>query len=159
MRVIKPAFASELFHAVTRATPEAVWDALTAAGSPVGYLFGMTVRSDWEQGSTVTMTVTGEWRLTGEVLAVDPPRQLCYTLGDHPGDPSVYLTWELRAALGMTFIRLYVDEPWPRDGAETLEAVWLPVLSTLVAQLDAPPSRFHDRGDYSANSAENSPRS
>lgn len=136
MRVTKTAFASELFHAVTQATPEAVWDALTVTGSPVGYLLGMAVQSDWEPGSTVTMTVTGEWRLTGEVLAVVPRRQLCYMLGDQPGEPFVYVKWELRAALGMTFIRLYVDEPWPQDGADTLEAAWLPVLSSLVAELD-----------------------
>jgi uncharacterized protein YndB with AHSA1/START domain len=136
IRVPKLTFASELFHAVTHATPEAVWGALTATGSPADWLFGMTVRSDWRPGSTVTMTITGDWRLTGEVLAVDPRRQLCYTLGDQPGEASVYVKWELRPALGMTFIRLYVDEPWPQDGVDTLEAVWLPVLSRLVARLD-----------------------
>lgn len=134
--VTDPVFTSELFHAVTRATPQCAWDALTATGSPLGYLFGMTAESDWRPDSTVTMTVTGEWRLTGEVLAADPPRHLCYTLGDQPGEPCVYVRWELRAAPGQTFIRLYVDEPWSRAGADCLEAAWLPVLSGLVGHLD-----------------------
>jgi hypothetical protein len=97
----------------------------------------MTVESDWQPGGPVTMSVTNEWRLTGEVLAVTPLQMLSYTLGDQPGEPSVYVKWELRAANDATFIRLYVDEPWSRDGADSLEAAWLPVLSSLVAQLDA----------------------
>jgi len=136
-----PVLASELFHAVTRASPAAVWDALTATGSPVGYLFGMTVESDWQPGGTVTMIVTDEWWLTGEVLAVTPLHVLSYTLGDQPGEPSVYVKWELRATNDATFIRLYVDEPWSPDGADSLEAAWLPVLSGLVAQLDAAAAR------------------
>ena len=136
MRPRTPAFTSELFHAVTHAPPEAVWAALTATGSPAGYLFGMTVESDWQPGSTVTMSVTREWRLFGEILAVAAPRMLSYTLGDRPDEPFVYVKWELRAANDVTFIRLYVDEPWSPDGADTLEAAWLPVLAGLVAQLD-----------------------
>jgi uncharacterized protein YndB with AHSA1/START domain len=113
-----------------------VWDALTATGSPVGHLLGMTVESDWQPGSTVTMRVTHEWRLTGEVLAVAAPHMLSYTLGDQPGEAFVYVKWELRAANDVTFIRLYVDEPWSPDGADSLEAAWLPVLYGLVAHLN-----------------------
>lgn len=130
------AFASELFHASTHATPDCAWDVLTTSGSPVDYLFGMTVESDWQPDSTVTMTVTDGWRLIGEVLAADPPNMLCYTLGDQPGEPAVYVKWELRARPGGTFIRLYVDEPWSSASLECLEAAWLPVLSGLVAHLD-----------------------
>jgi uncharacterized protein YndB with AHSA1/START domain len=142
-----PVLASELFHAVTRASPASVWDALTATGSPLSYLFGMRVESDWQPGGAVTMIVTDEWRLTGEVLAVTPHHVLSYTLGDRPGEPSVYVKWELRAANGVTFIRLYVDEPWSADGADSLEAAWLPVLSGLVAQLDAALSQQREKED------------
>lgn len=133
--VIEP-FASATFRAVTRATPERVWDALTTTGSVAGYLFGMTVESGWQPDSPITMTVTGDWRLSGEVLAVDPPNVLSYTLGDPPGEPCVYVRWELRAAHGVTFIRLFVDEPWSAEGPDCLEEAWLPVLSGLVAHLD-----------------------
>lgn len=132
-----PAFASELFRAVTSAGPERVWDALTAADSPLGYLFGMRIESDWQPGSTVTMTVSDQWHLTGEVLAAERPRRLSYTLGDPAGVPSAYVSWELRAADGVTIIRLYVDEPWPEPGAaDELEIAWLRVLSGLVSYLE-----------------------
>ena len=35
---LMPAFASDLFRAVTQARPEQVWAALTATGSPQAYL-------------------------------------------------------------------------------------------------------------------------
>jgi uncharacterized protein YndB with AHSA1/START domain len=129
--------ASELFRVVTRAKPEVIWDALTATGSPLGYLYGMTAESDWQPGATLTMTLDGQWRLTGEVLVAEPARRLSYTLGDRPGEPSVYVSWELRAIDDATIIRLYVDEPLPQaDVTDDLEAAWLPVLSALVARLD-----------------------
>jgi uncharacterized protein YndB with AHSA1/START domain len=132
-----PTFASELFRAVTHAKPERVWDALTAADSPLGYLLGMRIESDWQPGSAVTLTVSDEWRLTGDVLAAERPRRLSYTLGDQPGEPSAYVSWELRAAGDVTIIRLYVDEPWPDPGAsEDLEIAWLRVLSGLVSYLE-----------------------
>jgi hypothetical protein len=142
--VTEPVFAIELFRTYTRATPEHVWEVLTATGSSVGFPFGMTVESDWQPGSTVTITVTSEWRLTGEVLAVDRPNLLCYTLGDRPGEPCVYVKWELRAMHGLTFIRLYVDDPWSQSSVDWLEAAWLPVLSGLVAHLDRIVAPHHE---------------
>ena len=41
-----PEFASELLRTLVRQKPERVWDALTATGIPLGYLYGMTVESD-----------------------------------------------------------------------------------------------------------------
>ena len=38
-----PPFASDQFRAITSATPECVWNALTATGFPLDYLHGMTV--------------------------------------------------------------------------------------------------------------------
>jgi uncharacterized protein YndB with AHSA1/START domain len=129
--------ASELFRIVTRAKPEVIWDALTATGSPLGYLYGMTAESDWQPGATLMMTLDDRWRLTGEVLVAEPPRRLSYTLGDRLGEPSVYVSWELRAIDDATIIRLYVDEPLPQaDVTDDLEAAWLPVLSGLVTRLD-----------------------
>src|SRR5215471_18650897 len=92
-----PPFESEQFHAITSATPECVWDALTATGVPLDYLHGMTVDTDWQPGATLTMALTDHWRLTGQVLAAERPRRLSYTLDDPPGSPSVYVTWERHA--------------------------------------------------------------
>src|SRR5215472_17464573 len=64
-----PPFTSEQFHAITRANPECVWNALTATGVPLVYLHEMTADTDWQPGTKVTLALTGQWRLTGEVLA------------------------------------------------------------------------------------------
>ncbi len=141
-----PPFASEQFHAITSATPERVWNALTATGFPLDYLHGMTVDTDWRLGAKVTMALTDQWRLTGEVLAAERPRRLSYTLDDPPGSPSVYVTWELRRTGDGTIIRLNVDEPWPLAGSsEDLESAWLPVLSGLVKHLERGPSSPSER--------------
>jgi hypothetical protein len=135
----RPAFTSDVFRAITTAAPDDVWAALAATGSPLGYLHGLTAQSDWRPGSTLTMALD-RWCLVGDVLAADRPRRLCYALGDRPGEPSVYVTWELRPLDAGTVVRLTVDEPWPltADCAD-LEAAWLPVLAGLVAQLDGHP--------------------
>ena len=138
-----PEFASELLRTLVSKKPERVWDALTSTGIPLGYLYGMTVESDWRPGTSVTMTLGDQARLTGDVLVAERPRRLSYTLGDHPGQPSVYVNWELRALGDATIVRLYVDEPWPdADPTHDLEAAWLPVLYDLVAYLDWGAGRF-----------------
>jgi uncharacterized protein YndB with AHSA1/START domain len=106
----------------------------------------MTVDTDWQPGARVTMALTGQWRLTGEVLAAERPHRLSYTLDDPPGSPSVYVTWELHRTGDGTIIRLNVDEPWPLAGSsEDLESAWLPVLSGLVNHLERGPSSPTDR--------------
>jgi len=131
------AFASEQFHAITNAEPQSVWNALTATGSPLDYLYGMTVESDWRPGGQVAMTLSDQWRLDGEVLAAEQPHRLSYTLDDPPGAPAVYVTWELRDVDDGTIIRLHVDEPWPlADGSGDLETAWLPVISGLIKYLE-----------------------
>ena len=141
-----PPFASEQFHAITSATPERVWDALTATGVPLDYLHGMTVDTNWQPGAGVTMALTDQWRLSGEVLAAERPHRLSYTLDDPPGSPSAYITWELRATGDGTIIRLNVDEPWPLAGStEDLESAWLPVLSGLVKHLEPGPASPSER--------------
>src|SRR5215472_15678322 len=132
-----PPFTSEQFHAITRANPECVWDALTTTGVPLDYLHGMTADTDWQPGATVTLALAGHWRLTGEVLAAERPHRLSCTLDDPPGSPSAYLTWELHGTSDGTIIRLNVDEPRPLAGStEDLESAWLPVLSGLVKHLE-----------------------
>ena len=136
-----PPFASEQFHAITSANPECVWDALTATGLPLDYLHGMTVDTDWQPGARVTMALSDQWRLSGEVLAAERPDRLSYTLDDPPGSPPVYVTWELRRTDDGTIIRLNVDESGPPVGStEDLESAWLPVLSGLVKHLEQGPA-------------------
>ena len=141
-----PPLASQQSHAITRAGPACAWDARTATGVPLDHLHGMTAESDWQPGATVTLALTGQWRLTGQVLAAERPRRLSCTLDDPPGSPSVHVTWQLHATAEATIIRLNVDEPWPLTGSsEDLESAWLPVLSILVKHLERGPSSPTDR--------------
>ena len=136
-----PPFASEQFRAITSANPERVWTAITATGVPLDYLHGMTVDTDWQPGARVAIALTDQWRLTGQVLAAEPPYRLSYTLDDPPGSPAVYITWELQSTGDGTIIRLNVDEPWPPTGSsEDLESTWIPVLSSLVRHLEPGPA-------------------
>jgi uncharacterized protein YndB with AHSA1/START domain len=141
-----PPFASDQFHAITRAKPEGVWDALTATGVPLDYLHGMTVDTGWQPGARVTLALADQWRLSGEVLAAERPHRLSCTLDDPPGSPSVYVTWELRRTGDGTIIRRTVDEPWPlASSTEDLESAWLPVLSSLVKHLEPGPASPSER--------------
>jgi len=80
-----PPFASEQFHAITSANPECVWDALTATGLPLDYLHGMTVDTDWQPGARVTMALSDQWRLSGEVLVAERPTGCPTRSTIHPG--------------------------------------------------------------------------
>ena len=140
-------FVSVALPAFVAAGPQRVWDALTATGIPLPYFHGMTVTSDWQPGSTITMRLEGELAqgdrelsevtICGEVLAVDPPRRLSYTLGECKSDPTVYVTWELHPQEGRTLVRLYIDEPHTSTGSDDdLHIIWLPVLSALAEDLE-----------------------
>ncbi|WP_029289693.1 SRPBCC family protein [Cellulomonas sp. HZM] len=70
--------AEKLVHA----SPDAVFDALTFSGTDEDIMFGATVTSDWQPGSTVTWA--GEWEGkqfedSGTVVAVERPTRLVVT--------------------------------------------------------------------------------
>jgi uncharacterized protein YndB with AHSA1/START domain len=144
--------ASVALATLVTADAERVWDALTATKTPLSYFHGMTITSDWQPGSTITMRQEDElgqggtrkfWdvAISGEVLAADPPHRLSYTLGECQSDPTVYVTWELRSGDGLTIVRLNIDEPdaYP-DSEDELDIVWLPILSALAEKLSNPPA-------------------
>jgi uncharacterized protein YndB with AHSA1/START domain len=62
-------------------TPEKLWEALTTGDFTRKYWFGREVRSDWKEGSPVTV-VDREGKTTdaGVVLKCEPYRFLAYTL-------------------------------------------------------------------------------
>jgi hypothetical protein len=53
--------ASVTLTTLVTADAERVWDALTATKTALSYLQGMTVTSDWQPGSTITMRQEDEF--------------------------------------------------------------------------------------------------
>jgi uncharacterized protein YndB with AHSA1/START domain len=132
-------FATESFRSLIRAEPQDVWDELTATGRPLEWLYGMVVDSTWQTGANVKVSIDQGWEevMVGEVLIVDRPHRLSFTLGDTLTDPSVFVTWELADDTDPTIVRLTVDETEPHGGTtREIELAWLPVIQTLTTLLD-----------------------
>ncbi|HEX2118712.1 MAG TPA: SRPBCC domain-containing protein [Acidimicrobiales bacterium] len=130
--------ATQLFRFATRARPEQVWVALTRPALTATYLYGLAAHSDWRAGSPIAFTSGAGSTVTGEVLAVEEPRRLSYSLAAGDGQPATYVTWEVVEEDGITVVRLYVDEPGastrPGADAET-EATWLRAVARLESVL------------------------
>jgi uncharacterized protein YndB with AHSA1/START domain len=120
------------FRFETPAPPARVWTVLTTSGSSNGFLSGLTLESDWRVGSTISCRMESTIVLVGEVLRAEPPTRLSYTLSSGRGQPDTYITWELRADLGGSIVRLFVDDP--DAGGESsvdVDECWLPILAAL----------------------------
>ncbi|HEX2863440.1 MAG TPA: SRPBCC domain-containing protein [Deinococcales bacterium] len=81
-----------------RATPEAVWDALTNGAVTPSYYRGMRVESDWQAGSAYRyLGPNGQAVLEGEVLEAEAPRRLRTTFVPNfaPGMSPLVLAYEL----------------------------------------------------------------
>ena len=69
-----------VFSTFIRATPEAIWRALTESDFTTRYWYGSTVHSDWTAGAPWELrTSGGQVGITGEVLEADAPRRLVVT--------------------------------------------------------------------------------
>jgi uncharacterized protein YndB with AHSA1/START domain/DNA-binding transcriptional ArsR family regulator len=71
--IAAPAFVSSIY---IRATPEAIWRALTETDVTVRYYYGNAIESDWRPGSAYRMTLAGDLQIEGEIVEIDPPRRL-----------------------------------------------------------------------------------
>ncbi len=118
--------ATEMFRAITDSRPKEVWDALTTTGRRLDYFYGLALHADWQPGATITASF-GERHQIGEVITVDDPHRLTYTLGDMTV-----------ARYAGTIVSLTVDEPRPADDITgDLEDIWLPALAGLNRHLNA----------------------
>ncbi|HEX7276371.1 MAG TPA: SRPBCC domain-containing protein [Acidimicrobiales bacterium] len=126
---------TELFRFSTPAAPDSVWRTLTSAERSARYFHGFRLESAWRPGATVTAT-SRAGSLVGEVLAVEAPRRLSFTLAADDDQPETFVTWEVHHAAddGGSIVRLYVDEPAGGDHDDT-ESTWLPVISALQSVL------------------------
>ncbi|MFI5042700.1 MAG: ArsR/SmtB family transcription factor, partial [Acidimicrobiales bacterium] len=119
-----PAFVSSVY---IRATPEAIWRAITETDYTLRYYYGSAIETDWKPGSPYRMTIAGELQIEGEVVEVDPPRRLVQTfhaVWDEgvKADPPTRVTWEIEAAMpGVS--KVVVLHDGLLAGSSTLEQV------------------------------------
>lgn len=71
-----------VFATYIRATPEAIWRALTESDFTTRYYYGSTVHSDWQPGSRIEYRTGADLAIEGEILVADRPRRLAMTFRD-----------------------------------------------------------------------------
>src|SRR5437762_14057140 len=69
---------TQVYQAFIKATPEAVWDAITKPEFTQRYFYGSSVDSDFRPGSAFRSYIDGDLAVDGEVLESDPPRRLVH---------------------------------------------------------------------------------
>jgi uncharacterized protein YndB with AHSA1/START domain len=119
------------FACFAAASPAAVWSALTEPSQTRAYLYGLAAHSSWQADAPIQFRFAGRCPIIGQVLHVEAPRRLSYVLQAGPGDPPVYLTWQIRPSPGGSTIWLHIDETDFADNDEEAENTWLPVLAAL----------------------------
>ena len=126
-----------------RATPQAVWDALTDGRSTARFWAGRTNESIWDKGAPLTFRAPdGSVDFSGEVLESDPPRLLRFTFHIpgpgpmHDEGPSV-VTYAIAPSRDLT--RLTVTHAGFPDRSVVREGVmggWPRILSGLKSLLE-----------------------
>ena len=90
-----------VFEIEIRATPEAVWQAITDPEFTERYYHGSRIESDWKVGSHYAyVQPDGSVGIEGEILEIDPPRRLVQTFSyrfrpELVADRPSRVTWEI----------------------------------------------------------------
>ena len=71
-----PAFVSSVY---IRATPEAIWRAITETDYTLRYYYGSAIETDWKPGSPYVMTTDGRLQIEGRIVEATPPTRLVQT--------------------------------------------------------------------------------
>ena len=115
------------------APADRVWKVITDPAAVKEFMFGADLETDWTEGSPIAWR--GEWEGMpyedkGEILEVDPGRQLVHThfspLGGQEDKPENYhtLTWTLKDQDGATTLTLSQDNNANEDAAEHSKGMW-----------------------------------
>jgi uncharacterized protein YndB with AHSA1/START domain len=135
----------KVFEIYIRTTPERLWEAIVDPEIRAKYNFGAAVVTDWQPGSPLQMCApnapdAGQLG-DGEVLEVDPPRRLVYTLRALWGDEVKAegfsrVTWDIEQIEDSC--RLIVTHDQMREGANNqIYGGWPMVLSGLKTWLES----------------------
>jgi uncharacterized protein YndB with AHSA1/START domain len=139
-----PTAAPDFVAAVyVRATPEAIWRAITETELTLRYFYGNAIESDWRRGSPCRMTMDGELQIEGEILEVDPPRRLVQSWHGvwdprMAADAPTRVTWEIEVA-GPGVCKVSLVHDGLVAGSSTLEQVsdgWPYILSSMKTLLE-----------------------
>ncbi len=134
------ATATQVYQVYIKASPEAVWDAITKPEFTSQYFHGVTIETE----PTVRKTYyRGELANEAEILEWDPPRKLVHSwLSFYDPEMAVEepsrVTWELSEEAGVTLLTVVHDQ---LEGApKTAEGVsgtgWMHVLCGLKTLLE-----------------------
>ena len=135
-----PAFVTSIY---IRATPEAIWRALTETDFTRRYYYGCTIESTFEAGSPYRMTVDDDLQIEGTILEADPPRRMVQTFHGvwdegMAADAPTTVTWEINETQPGV-CRLTLVHDGLVAGSATLDQVsggWPFILSALKTLLE-----------------------
>jgi uncharacterized protein YndB with AHSA1/START domain len=145
MTTITGVQTTQVYEVFIKASPDAIWDAITKPEFTTRYFYGSAVDTTGEVGSPWRgWTADRAERLVdGTVLEADPPRRLQHTwraLYDEATalEPYSRVTWEIQPQDG-GFSKLTVVHDMLEDSPKTAEGVaggWMFVLSGLKTLLE-----------------------
>ena len=125
-----------------RATPQAVWQALTDPDFTERYWSGVRAISDWKVGSPIGLWSGDRQSDTGEILESDPPRRLSYTWKVHhsgfENEAASRATFEITELAGGQVKLVLTHDDFESD-SKVLAAVsigWPAVLASLKSLLE-----------------------
>ena len=132
----------KVFEIYIKTTPERLWEAITDPELRSQYSFGVSVNSDWTNGSRYESTHAGAGVAIaeGENLEVDPPRRLVQSFNalwsdDVKAEGTSRVTWEIEPVGDSC--RLVVTHDQLREGAnDEIYGGWPQILSGLKTLLE-----------------------
>ena len=133
----------KVYEIYIRTTPERLWKAITDHDERARYQFGMTVSSDWQVGSRMTLEHPGAPGILGdgEVLEIDPPHRLVTSFralwsDDVRAAGTSRVTWEINQ-IGDSCCLLLTHDQLPEDVNNEIYGGWPMILSGLKTWLES----------------------
>jgi uncharacterized protein YndB with AHSA1/START domain len=137
---------TQVYQVFIRATPEAIWEAITKPEFTTQYFHGSRVESTWEPGADYHgySPDRSELWVDGEVVESDPPRKLQHTWrslynDDQAKEPPSRVTWTIDPGEGgVSKLTVTHDEleRSPLTAASVSGEGWMHVLSGLKTLLE-----------------------
>lgn len=106
----------QVYEVFIRATPQAIWEALTSGALTPHYYYDSKLEGDWRAGGALRyLTRDGHVMLDGEVISCDPPNKLVTTFRAHwnsafSRDRPSRVTWEITPLGAMCKLTLVHDD-------------------------------------------------